>query len=86
MKNLLAILIFLTSLYVEAQTSTESKIKEISGQRIKALIESDFNTLESIYDQNSISIHSNGMIKTTDEHLQDVKNGIPIYKKIEVKD
>lgn len=38
-----------------------------------------------LYDDNSLTIHNNGMIKTAAEHIEDVKNGKPVYKSIDIQ-
>jgi len=85
MKNLIFLFAFLSTTVGFSQTATEAEIKTLSNNRNKALMESDFATLEAIYDENSVAIHSNGIIKSATEHLSDVRRGFPVYRKIEVK-
>lgn len=85
MKSLFTIATLFFSIVSFAQTNTETQIKAISAKRIQYLLENKVDSLAMIYDENAISIHTNGMIKTKTEHMEDVKAGRPVYKSIEVK-
>lgn len=84
MKTLLTIAGLLLATLSFAQSNTEAEVKALSKKRIHYLLENKVDSLATIYDQNSMTIHSNGMIKTTVEHLDDVRNGRPVYKSIEI--
>lgn len=86
MKNFLTVISLLVSSLAFAQTKTETEIKALSSKRIQYLLAGKVDSLATVYDENSMTIHSNGMIKTTAEHLEDVKTGRPIYKKITISE
>ena len=65
-----------------AQSNTETEIKAISAKRVQWLLEGKADSLLTIYDENSMTVHSNGLIKSSAEHINDVRNGIPTYKSI----
>lgn len=85
MKTLLTFAAVLLSIASFAQSKTETEILTLSKKRIQYLLENKVDSLASIYDDNSMTVHTNGMIKSKAEHLEDVKNGRPVYKSIEVK-
>ncbi len=86
MKALFTFVALLLSTATFAQLKTESEILALSKKRIQYLLENKIDSLAMIYDENSLTIHSNGMIKTTAEHIDDVKNGRPVYKSIEISE
>ena len=67
-----------------AQSNTETEMKAISAKRVQWLLEGKAYSLLTIYDENSMTVHSNGLIKSSAEHINDVRNGIPTYKSIEI--
>lgn len=85
MKTFLTFAGLLLALCSFAQSKTEAQIKALSQKRVQFLLENKLDSLAAIYDEGSMTVHSNGLIKTTAEHLQDVKNGMPTYKSIELK-
>lgn len=44
------------------------------------------DSLAAIYDENSITVHGNGMVKSTAEHFNDVRSGRPVFKSIDIKE
>ena len=86
MKALLTIITFLFVTQAFGQSNTASEITALSKKRVQWLLEGKIDSLGTLYDQNSITVHSNGMIKSTLEHFEDIKNGRPVYKSIDVKD
>lgn len=85
MKILFTITGLLWSSLSFAQSATEAQIKALSQKRVTYLLENEVDSLATIYDKNGMTVHTNGMIKTTVEHLEDVKNGRPVYKNIEIQ-
>lgn len=69
-----------------SQSKTETEIKTLSAKRIQWLLEGKTDSLAKLYDANSITVHGNGMIRTTQEHMDDIKAGRPVYKSIDVKE
>lgn len=69
-----------------AQSSVEADIQSISRNRVKWLLEKQVDSLALLYDEASDSVHGNGMIKPAKEHLDDVRNGRPVYKSIDYKE
>lgn len=86
MKALLTSIIALAATLTFAQTNTETEILALSKKRVQWLMESKVDSLAMLYDDNSITIHGNGLIKSTKEHLDDVRNGRPTYKSIDIKE
>lgn len=87
MKTLITTLVALLVVSASfAQSKTEKEILALSSKRVKWLLEGKADSLATIYDSNSITVHGNGMIKSTAEHFEDIKNGRPVYKKIEIKE
>lgn len=84
MKLLLSFIALLLSAGAMAQSKTEKEITAQSKKRIQWLLEGKTDSLATMYDANSITIHGNGMIKSKDEHLLDVRQGRPVYKSIDV--
>ncbi len=80
---LLVIPLFISTLAF-AQSKTETDITNLSGKRIKWLLEGKADSLALLYDENSITVHGNGLIKTAEEQLDDVKSGKITYKSIDV--
>ena len=68
------------------QSKTETEIMTLSKKRVKWLLEGNADSLATIYDDNSMTVHGNGMIKSTSEHFEDIKNKRPIYKNIEIQE
>lgn len=88
MKTLLTFVAFL-SVSVSAafaQSKTEDQIKVLSQKCVQWLLTRNVDSLKNLYDPNSITIHSNGMMRTGTDHLEDLKNGRPLYKSIDVKE
>lgn len=85
MKTLFTIVSLLFATVSLAQLTTEIDIKALSNKRIQYLLQGKVDSLATIYDEKSMTVHTNGMIKTATEHLEDVRNGRPKYKSIEVK-
>lgn len=85
MKTLFTIASLLFATVSFAQSNTEADIKALSNKRIQYLLQGKVDSLATIYDEKSMTVHTNGMIKTATEHLEDVRNGRPKYKSIEVK-
>lgn len=82
------IILVLTAIFVAtvsfAQSKTETDIINLSAKRIQWLLEKKSDSLASLYDENSITVHGNGLIKTAKEQLDDVKGGKITYKSIDV--
>lgn len=86
MKTLLTIASFFFMTQAFAQSNTEAQIKSLSEKRAKWLIATNVDSLKNLYDENSITIHNNGMMRTGNEHLADLKKGQPSYKRIDIKE
>ena len=86
MKSFFSIIAILFTSALFGQSNTESEIKKLSGKRVEWLLQNNVDSLVSLYDENSITIHGNGMIRTTAEHINDIKSGRPTYKSIEIKE
>ncbi|MVM29107.1 DUF4440 domain-containing protein [Spirosoma sp. HMF4905] len=86
MKTLLTLVSMLFVSQSFGQSKTESEIVALSKKRAKWLVEGKLDSLKTLYDANSITVHNNGLIKTTAEHFEDIKNGRPIYKSIDIKE
>ena len=86
MKSFFSIIAILFTSALFGQSNTESEIKKLSGKRVEWLLHNNVDSLVSLYDENSITIHGNGMIRTTAEHINDIKSGRPTYKSIEIKE
>lgn len=69
-----------------AQSKTETEIKKISKDRIKWLLEGKADSLATLYDQKAVTVHGNGMVKSTEEQLQDIKMGVIKYNGIDVSE
>ena len=67
------------------QSKTETEILTLSKKRVQWLLAGKLDSLATLYDNNSITVHGNGMIKSTSEHFEDVKNKRPIYRNIEIQ-
>lgn len=80
----LASLAFTTAVF--AQSRTEKEITTISKNRVKWLLEKKYDSLATIYDENAVTVHGNGMIRTAREHFEDIRNNRPIYKNIEIEE
>lgn len=86
MKIVLALAAFLLATLSFAQSKTEKEILSLSKKRVQWLLEGKVDSLATLYDENSITIHGNGLIKSTKEHLEDVRNNRPVYKSIDIKE
>lgn len=84
MKTLLIIVSFLIATRSFAQSTTEGQLKALSQKRVDWLLAGNLDSLKNLYDANSITIHGNGMMRGRQEHLDDIKSGRPIYKKIDL--
>ncbi|MEJ1242425.1 nuclear transport factor 2 family protein [Chryseolinea sp. T2] len=69
-----------------AQSKTDAEIKKLSKDRIKWLLEGKADSLATLYDQKAVTVHGNGMVKSTEEQLQDVKKGVIKYNSIDVSE
>lgn len=65
---------------------TEKEIKKLSQDRIKWLLEGETDSLGMLYDQNAVTVHGNGIVKSTDEQLQDIKKAVIEYHNIDVNE
>lgn len=86
MKIFLTTIALLVATLSFAQSQTESEIKALSAKRVEWLLKGSVDSLANLYGENSITVHGNGMIRTTAEHLNDIKSGRPVYKSIDVKE
>lgn len=86
MKIILVVTSTLLTSFSFAQSKTETEIIDLSKKRIEWLLENKADSLAALYDENSITVHGNGMIKTAKEQLDDVKGGKITYKSIDVKE
>ncbi len=84
MKLSLVITAIFVTTAVSAQSKTETDIINLSAKRIQWLLEKKADSLALLYDENSITVHGNGLIKTAKEQLDDVKGGKITYKSIDV--
>jgi hypothetical protein len=84
MKLILVITAIFATTVVSAQSKTETDIINLSAKRIQWLLEKKADSLALLYDENSITVHGNGLIKTAKEQLDDVKGGKITYKSIDV--
>lgn len=78
-----ALLFFITTL---AQSKTENEITALSNKRVKWLLENNSDSLAMLYDVNAVTVHGNGMVKSTEEQLQDIRKGLITYESIEIKE
>lgn len=86
MKIIIATLTFVSiATFSFSQSKTETEIMTLSKKRVQWLLEGKPDSLAALYDDNSITVHGNGMIKSTSEHFEDIKNKRPIYKNIEIQ-
>ena len=69
-----------------AQSKTESEILSLSKKRADWLLAGNIDSLANLYDVNSVTVHGNGMVKSGEEHLEDVRNKRPIYRSIDIKE
>lgn len=86
MKSLLLIAGLFVTTFSFAQSPTESEIKDLSQKRVQWLLKGNVDSLVNLYDENSVTIHGNGMIRTTSEHINDIKSGRPVYKSIDIQE
>lgn len=87
MKTILLAIICLTiSISSFSQSAVEKEVTSLSKKRVRWLLEGKVDSLATLYDENCLTVHGNGMVRTTAEHLKDIKEGRPTYKSIEVKE
>ena len=86
MKIILVVTAMFLASFSFAQSKTETEIIDLSKKRIEWLLENKADSLASLYDENSITVHGNGLIKTAKEQIDDVRGGRITYKSIEVKE
>jgi hypothetical protein len=86
MKTILVITAVFFTTFSFAQSKMESDIIALSKKRIQWLLDRKADSLAMLYDENSITVHGNGMIKTAKEQLNDVKGGMITYKSIDVNE
>lgn len=63
----------------------KSQVERLSRKRAEWLLTKNVDSLASLYEPTGFTIHSNGLVKSSAEHLNDVKSGVPSYIQIDIK-
>ena len=84
---LVAFLVFSQVIAFAAQDSkAEQAIRKLDEQRIAALLQPDYPTLERIMSDDFTYTHSSGQVQTKAELLGDFKSGKRIFKSLKEED
>jgi ketosteroid isomerase-like protein len=86
MKAIITLAALLFTAPAFAQSKTDSEIIALSKKRVQWLLAGNLDSLKNLYDENSITVHTNGLIKTAAEHFEDIRQGRPTYKSIDIKE
>jgi hypothetical protein len=83
-KHILIFSFLFVSLLVNAQSSSEQAILDLSKKKFEWMIAMNYDSLEGVLDERLVFIHSNGWPETKQELIQDIKSGKLRYSAIEV--
>ena len=84
LKILFPVLLLLVAGKSMGQSKTAAEITALSKQRAAWLVAGRLDSLATLYDAHSITVHGNGLIKSTAEHFEDIRQGRPVYKSIKL--
>lgn len=75
----LSLLIQSTALFAAADKSGEADVRRIDGARVKAVLAADVDSLERLFADNMVYVHSNGRIDTKSGYLATLRSGALVY-------
>lgn len=80
MRVLVSLLAIFLSINVLAQTKTQRQLEELEHRRFEAMTKKDSNFLQNVLDNELTYIHSNGLVETKTQHIDNILSGTIVYK------
>ncbi len=74
------------AVFASQDSKVEQALRKLDDQRIAALVQNDFPTLERIMTDDFTYTHSSGQVQTKVEFLDDFKSGKRIFKSLKQED
>jgi hypothetical protein len=86
LKITLSISIFLLTYQVFSQSKSELEIINLSNTKFRWQLEGKLDSLSNMFDDKIILQHASGKIQSKNEYLENLKSGMLVYNKIDVKE
>ena len=84
MRKLLTILLILMTVAEGySQNKLVKQLEKLERQRFEAMCEKDVGLLKTMLTEQLSYTHSNGLVESKDQHLENIKSGKIVYQKIQ---